>query len=140
MPINGHHSGPPLSLETLTDLELRQFETRRNSLTPSFIPSFPQNIIQIAVQSGACLALPLILAIHRQLIMTKRDSTPLNEAVWRCAGSPTHKQRATIIRKLKSLPELIVIIPARTLTAHYRVAKGSAWATRSEIGGAIRQG
>jgi hypothetical protein len=114
--------------DAMSDEELRRLESivpRDNS--NHYIPQFPQAVLQAVVDADAVVALPLILAIHRQLVMTKRDDTPLNEAIWRCAGSPPHKRRATILRKLKTLPNIIRIVSARTANSRYRVSRGDFW-------------
>ena len=112
----------------MSDDELRRLEIiapRENS--KHFIPNFPQSILQAVTDKDATITLPLILAIHRQLTMTKKGETPLNDAIWRCAGSPPHKRRTTILRKLKSLPDLIRVTSARTASSHYRVSRGDLW-------------
>jgi hypothetical protein len=120
----------PTVNDAMSDSELRRIETTVTHGNKHYIPSFPQAILQAVVEADAVITLPLILAIHRQLAMTQRDDTPLNEAIWRCAGSPPHKRRATILRKLKSLPSIIRIVSARTAITHYRVSRGDLWANR----------
>ncbi len=115
------------SLNTLTDKELMPLEKVSAGAKQAYIPSFPQSVIQGIVEADAVVALPLVLAIHRQLTATRRDETPLNEAIWKCAGSPSAKRREVILRKLKTIPHVIRIIAARTATTHYRVAKGKLW-------------
>jgi hypothetical protein len=120
----------PTANDTMSDAELRRLESivpRENN--HHFIPKFPLAILQAVVDADAVIALPLMLAIHRQLVMTKKDDTPLNEAIWRSAGSPSHKRRAAILRKIKSLPGVIQITSARTVTYHYRVSRGGLWQT-----------
>ena len=92
-----------------------------------FIPSLPLCVIQRVVQAKAEKALPLILAIHRQLYMAKRESTPLNAAIWNAAGNPTTREREGIIRKLKSLHDIIIMEEKRTVTSRYRVGRGQIW-------------
>ena len=118
---------PGRSLDTLTDQELRWLEKATTPAKAAYIPAFPQSIIQAVVDAGAVTALPLVLSIHRQLAMAKRRETPLNEAIWRCAGTPSPKRREAILRKLKAIPHVIRIVEARTATAYYRVSKGKAW-------------
>jgi hypothetical protein len=120
----------PTVHDAMSDDELRRLE----SIVPRgdnqhFIPKFPLSILQAVVDADAALALPLILAIHRQLMMTKRDETPLNDAIWRSAGSPSHKRRAAILRKLKPLSGIIRITSARAVGYHYRVSRGDLWQT-----------
>jgi hypothetical protein len=88
-------------------------------------------IIHAVVTAGAEKALPLILAIHRQLHMTYRQSTPLNSAIWRAAGSPNTKKQAAVLKKLEELPEIIRVDRRRTSLAHYRVGQGSQWGAES---------
>jgi hypothetical protein len=118
----------PLVHDAMSDDELRRLETvgTRDS-NQHYIPKFPQAILLAIVHADATAALPLVLAIHRQLTMTKRDETPLNDAIWRSAGSPSHKRRATILQKLKSVPSVIQIVNARSVSSHYRVSRGDLW-------------
>ena len=95
--------------------------------TTAFIPPLPLHIILIIVEAKAEKALPLVLAIHRQLHMTRRETTPLNAAIWKAAGSPSSRERENIIRRLKALPNIIYLEKARTPTSHYRVGRGSSW-------------
>lgn len=118
---------PRRCLDTLSDKELRRLEKSSTPTKSTYIPAFPQSLIQAVVDGDAVTALPLVLAIHRQLTMTNREETPLNEAVWKCAGSPSPKRRETILRNLRTIPDVIRITAARTATAHYRVAKGKSW-------------
>jgi hypothetical protein len=92
-----------------------------------FIPAFPLRVQLALLDARAGTVLPLVLAIHRQLTMSGREETPLNGAIWDAAGRPSPKQRETILRKLKALPEIIEIIPGRTWTTHYRVRRGAVW-------------
>ena len=92
----------------------------------AFIPALPVHIVEAKAEK----ALPLVLAIHRQLHMTKRETTPLNAAIWKAAGSPSPRERESIIRKLKALPGLVYFEIARTTTSHYRVGRGSDWGLR----------
>ena len=120
----------PTVHDAMSDAELRRLESvvpRENN--NHFIPKFPLAILHAVVDADAAIALPLILAIHRQLMMTKRDETPLNDAIWRCAGFPSHKRRAAILRKIKSLPSVIRVTNARTVSYHYRVSRGDLWQT-----------
>ena len=118
---------PRRSLDTLTDKELRRLEKSATPTKAAYIPGFPQSVIQAIVDGDAVAALPLVLAIHRQLAVTKRKEIPLNEAIWKCAGSPSPKRREAILRKLRAIPYVIRVITARTATTRYRVAKGEAW-------------
>jgi len=79
---------PRRSLDKLTDKELRRLEKSATPTKAAYIPPFPQSVIQAVVDANAVAALPLVLAIHRQLVVTKRKETPLNEAIWKSAGSP----------------------------------------------------
>ncbi len=93
----------------------------------AFIPPLALHIVISIVEAKAEKALPLVLAIHRQLHMTKRETTPLNAAVWKAAGSPSSRERESIMRKLKDLPGIIRLEKDRTTTSHYRVGRGSEW-------------
>ena len=66
----------------------------------AFIPPLALHIVTSIVEAKAEKALPLVLAIHRQLYMTKRETTPLNVAVWKAAGSSSLRERVSIMRKL----------------------------------------
>ena len=120
-----------INLDGLSDFELRLFETPARPSrhrTEAFVPVLPMAVVVAVVEAGAEKALPVILAIHRQLKMTRRERTPINAAVWTAAGDPSAKKRAAIIRKLKRLPDLICIKAHRTPSSHYRAAKGPQWA------------
>lgn len=120
-----------INLDALSDYELQQLETlasTNRNRTVTFVPPFPVAVVVAVVGARAEKALPAILAIHRQLTMTRREWTPLNAAVWRAAGGPSAKKRAAIICSLKQLPDLIRIEPYRTPTSHYRAAWGPRWA------------
>eukprot|EP01037_Dinobryon_pediforme_P013287 gene13287-13397_t len=93
----------------------------------AFIPALPLHVVLTIVEAKAEKALPLVLAIHRQLHMAKRETTPLNAAIWKAAGSPSTRERESIIRKLKALPGLVYVEKDRTTTSHYRVGRGSDW-------------
>ena len=114
-------------LDTLTDKELSRFEQATVPVKAGYIPSFPERLLQAVNDADAVIALPLILAIHRQLVMTRGKETPLTKAIWKCAGSPSPKRRETILRTLKAIPHVILVTPARTAITHYRVAKGELW-------------
>ena len=93
----------------------------------SFLQAAREWRIEAVVDADAVAALPLVLAIHRQLAMTKREETPLNEAIWKCAGSPSPKCRESILRTLKAIPQVIRVTAVQTATTRYRVAKGEVW-------------
>ena len=93
-----------------------------------FISAVPLQIIKITVAAGCEIALPLVLAIHRQLKMTGREWTPLNKVIWVAAGDPPERKRSKILAVLKQRPDLIQIRPKRTTTSHYEVAYGALWA------------
>lgn len=119
-----------LSLDHLSDFELRKLEHTsdgRPDVRAQFIPPCPVRIIQAMVDADAVIALPLVLAIHRQLTSARREETPLNEAVWKISGPSSARKREAILRKLKRLPDLIVFRADRTPTSHYRVSKGRLW-------------
>ena len=119
-----------LSLDHLSDFELRKLERTsdgRPDVRAQFIPACPVRIIQAIVDADAVVALPLVLSIHRQLTLARREETPLNEAVWKISGPSSARKREAILRKLKRLPELIVFRADRTATSHYRVSKGRLW-------------
>ncbi len=105
-------------------VDLRVQETRKNH----FVPPVPMRIVECVERAGAMSALGLILAIHRQLTMRRCDSTPLNAAIWRAAGSPSKKRREAILRNLAKLPEVFLLYKARSRQGFYRVARGELWA------------
>ena len=120
--------------DELSDFELQNFERPVNAgrhRVERFVPPFPVTVIVAVVDAGAEKALPVILAIHRQLTMARREWTPLNAAVWKAAGNPSAKVREAILRKLKELPDLLRIESHRTPTSHYRVARGPLWSRRT---------
>jgi hypothetical protein len=118
---------PGRCLDTLTDGELRRLEKSVTPVTAAYIPAFPQSVMRAVVDAHAEAALPLVLAIHRQLVVTKREETPLNEAIWKCAGSPSSKRREAILRKLKAVPQVIMLKATRTRTSHYSASRGDLW-------------
>lgn len=122
--LEGH---PPIVADDITDKKLYRLATTAPRKQGSYIPPLPVQILQAVVAADAVIALPLILAIHRQLTMSGRSDTPLNRAIWQTAGSPSHKKRSAILRKLKAIPEIILLTEARTPVSRYRVARGSAW-------------
>lgn len=120
-----------VNLDGLSDFELRQFETPARSSrhrTEAFVPALPMAVLVAVVEAGSEKALPVILAIHRQLKMTRREWTPINAAVWKAAGDPSAKKRAAIMRKLKRLPAFLRVELHRTPSSHYRAGKGPQWA------------
>jgi hypothetical protein len=122
---------PPIrNLDHLSDVELRRHEIvvpRASRRGEAFVPSFPLPILHAVVAARAEKALPIILAIHRQLHMTRREWTPLNAAIWKAAGSPGEKSRAAILCKLRGLPAVIRLELHRTVTTHFKVARGELW-------------
>ena len=99
----------------------------KTSKSKHFIPALPLGVVLTCVAGGYEVALPLILAIHRQLTMTGREWTQLNIAIWAAAGNPPEKKRAKILALLKEHPALIQIRPKKTTTSHYEVAYGKLW-------------
>ena len=121
-------------LDKLTDLELQRLEIPARTTRQrhqAFVPMFPLSVLGAVVEAGAEKALPLLLAVHRQLKMTGREWTPLNAAIWKAAGNPSAKKRAAILSTLKKMPELVFIGLHRTTTTHYRVSKGPLWEMRA---------
>lgn len=114
------------------DFSLPEVKTKpKISGTKHFIPALPLQIVTVSVAAECEIALPLILAIHRQLTMTAREWTPLNNAIWTAAGNPPEKKRAKILAVLKRHPDLIQIRPKKTTTSHYEVAYGALWAAEA---------
>ena len=113
--------------DDITDAELCRLATTAPRTRGGYISAFPLQILQAVVAADAVIALPVILAVHRQLTMSGRSDTPLNESIWRTAGSPSHKKRSAILRKLRAVPEIIQLTEARTPVSRYRVARGAAW-------------
>lgn len=100
----------------------------RNKLgTASFVPSVPVSAVTRCVQLGIEDALPLILAVHRQLSMKKAARTPLNKHVWAAAGAPPERKRARILSLLRKAPELIELHERKTASSHYDVGYGHGW-------------
>jgi hypothetical protein len=99
----------------------------KKSKSKHFIPALPLEVVLTCVAGGCEVALPLILAIHRQLTMTGREWTPLNKAIWAAAGNPPEKRRAKVLTVLKEQPDLIQIRSKKTATSHYEVARGVLW-------------
>jgi hypothetical protein len=95
--------------------------------TGSYVPGFPLRVLKAVVEADAILALPLVLAIHRQLCMTKRASTPLNSTVWSHAGSPSARKREVILRRLRLVPDVIALEEQRTINFRFRASKGLLW-------------
>jgi hypothetical protein len=120
----------PTNPDQLSDRELQSFE-RPLAVNLSdrmhYIPKFPLSVLKAVMESRAEKALPLILSIHRQLTMSRREWTPLTAAVWNAAGSPSAREREAILQRLKSSPNLLQIRPRRTAISHYDVARGSVW-------------
>ena len=92
-----------------------------------FIPPVPIRILERVEQAGAMTAMGLILAIHRQLTTSRRDSTPLNAAIWRAAGSPSRKRKEVILRNLAKVPDVVLLQKVRSRRGYYRVARGELW-------------
>jgi hypothetical protein len=99
----------------------------KTSKAKHFIPALPLGVVLTCSAGGYEVALPLILAVHRQLTMTGREWTPLNKAVWAAAGNPPEKKRGKILAALKEQPDLIQMRPKKTSTSHYEVAYGVLW-------------
>ena len=120
------------SFPTVEELELGDYKAPLAKKLPrrrwkAFTPPFPLPILAAVVAAKAEMALPLILAIHRQLVMTKRASTPLNGAIWEAAGDPPTQRKKTILRRLQTLSEVISLTAEQTPMSYYRVAKGPLW-------------
>jgi hypothetical protein len=71
-------SVPPETGDRLTDADLRKSEVKLTSIMKpaAFVPAVPVTVLQAVVQARAEKALPLILAIHRQLQMSGRSGRP----------------------------------------------------------------
>ena len=104
----------------------------KTSKAKHFIPALPLGVVLTCSAGGYEVALPLILAIHRQLTMTGREWTPLNIAIWAAAGDPPEKKRAKVLAALKEHPDLIQIRPKKTTTSHYEVAYGVLWLAEAQ--------
>lgn len=98
----------------------------------SYVPNFPLSILHIIVEANAVIALPLVMAIYRQLRMKRCPSTPLTAAIWRASGSPSTKKREVILRKLKALPEIFHIEIQRTPNSYYRISFGEIWESKTD--------
>lgn len=116
-----------LTLPNETPSKLIQSVTVNTGQPDHFVPPFPLRVMQEIVAAKAEKALPLILAIHRQISMTGRETAPLNAAIWNAAGNPSAREREGIIKKLKSLPQIVAMNEERTPMSRYRVGKGPIW-------------
>jgi len=93
-----------------------------------YIPALPVKVLCAVVEAKAEKALPLILAIHRQLHMAKQKSVPLTGAIWDAAGSPGRQAKVAVLRNLKKLPKVIRLISKdQTMFSYYDVAYGPLW-------------
>jgi hypothetical protein len=120
------------SLEQLLTAELDRQAERvdlRKIVVPAsrYVPKIPVAVLERVEQAGAMTAMGLILAIHRQLAMRKCDSTPLNAAIWKAAGSPSKKRREVILRNLAKVPNVVVLEQERSQQGYYRVGRGALW-------------
>ena len=106
---------------------------KRTKAVEAYVPAFPLRVLAAVVHANATLALPLVLATHRQLKMTKRESTPLNATLWERAGSPSPRKREAILRRLRLIPVVVGLEERRTANSRYRVSKGSLWDAPSTI-------
>ena len=93
-----------------------------------YVPSFPLRLIRAVVEAKAEKALPLVLAIHRQMVMTRQRSIPLSGAVWDAAGSPNRRERDTVLRNLRKLRKIYRLTVNKTMFSHYLVSQGPLWA------------
>ena len=87
----------------------------------------PLAVIKACAGEGCEVVLPLVLAAHRQLTMTRREWTPLNGAVWTSAGNPSERKRERILKELKARPELLQVRRRQTATSHYDLSYGALW-------------
>jgi hypothetical protein len=92
-----------------------------------YVPAYPLKIQVAIVKAKAVKALPLVMAIHRQLHMTKQDSVPLSGAIWDAAGCITRKEKTAALQKLKKLREVIRLTAKQTDFSYYRASKGPLW-------------
>ena len=100
--------------------------TRRQK--EGFFPVFPVKIVRAVVEAKALKALPLVLAIHRQLHMTKQKSVPLTGAIWDAAGYVSRKDKTAALQKLRMLSKVIRLISKhQTMHSYYVVAYGPLW-------------
>lgn len=104
----------------------RKQPTRRQR--EGFCPVFPLMILRVVVEEKAIKALPLIMAVHRQLHMVKKKSVPLTGVVWNASGYVSRKDKTAALQKLRKLSKVIRLIPKRqTMHSYYDVAYGSLW-------------
>ena len=92
-----------------------------------YVSAFPVRILPVIMKAKASRALGLVLAIHRQLHMTKRASTPLNGAIWDVIGRPSKPERNSLLKLLATIPEVICLSTDPAFGSHYRVSKGPLW-------------
>jgi hypothetical protein len=92
-----------------------------------YFPGFPLWVVRVVVEAKAVRALPLVLAIHRQMVMTKETTIPLTGAVWDAAGSPDKQERVAVMRNLRKLRKIFRLSAKQTPFSYYRVTRGPLW-------------
>jgi hypothetical protein len=68
-------------MATISDTHQPKARKVKKNESTALIPSLALHIVIRIVEAKAEKALPLVLAIHRRLHMTKPETTPLNAAV-----------------------------------------------------------
>jgi hypothetical protein len=95
-----------------------------------YIPGFPLRILCAVVEAKAEKARPLVLAIHRQMVMTRESSIPLSGAIWDAAGSPGKRERVSVLRNLRKLRKIIRLTAKQTMFSYYRASYGPLWSQK----------
>jgi hypothetical protein len=97
----------------------------------SFVRLYGFNVLSAyLLEREATIVYPLLLALHRHLDMAeKRGETEvaLTSEVWKDAGTPPKRTRATMLGHLRRMPELVILHNSQTLTFRYYIGKGPAW-------------
>jgi hypothetical protein len=95
-----------------------------------FVDDVPLHVLHIVVAKSAHLAVPLILAAHRNMRMRGSDEVLLVRGVWEAAGySPTtDRRRWSVLAQVRNIPEIMLVEERRSPIARYLLRRGPAWA------------
>ena len=92
-----------------------------------YVPRFPARLLAVILEKKAEKAFPLVLAIHRQLHMSGKGSTPIGGAIWDLLGRPSRKQKTAMLKKLRTLRGIVRLTAKQTTFSFYRASKGPLW-------------
>jgi hypothetical protein len=106
---------------------VREVRVPSRRQTEGYVPKFPARLLPVIRRAKATKVLDVVLAVHRQLHMTKRTSTPLNGAIWDVVGSTSKRERTAIVRSLGTIPQVICLNVDPAYGSYYRVSRGSLW-------------